>query len=327
MANLNPSRARSRGQILLIAAFSLAVIFVALALVVNSAIFTENLASRGEVGGSSDALVYQDEITDSVGETIEFANLYNTSDLATSVDDSVSTIDARGGVQQATGGQLVHVEYLGEDFGHRIADNASGGSAFLNESSPNATPDWRVAETVDRTRNVRITLTDTSPLAGTAGTAFTLEANESTSTIWEMRVWDDGSNVVVDVETAGGRTAQCRVPDTTPIDIDVTRGQVNGEPCHALTWTGPDGDQMWWDTGLSPLNDYDIWIKNGDRIEGNYSMIVDGTPDTQNLSSGFASGDDPYETPAIYSARIDYVYMTGEVEYDSEIVVAPGEPA
>ena len=42
-----------RGQILLIAAFALAVIFIALGLVVNGAIFTENLASQGDASGGS----------------------------------------------------------------------------------------------------------------------------------------------------------------------------------------------------------------------------------------------------------------------------------
>ncbi|MEF8907354.1 MAG: hypothetical protein V5A13_05805, partial [Haloarculaceae archaeon] len=47
---------RDRGQIILVTAFALAVAFVALSVVINGAIFTQNLATRGDTAGGGDAL-------------------------------------------------------------------------------------------------------------------------------------------------------------------------------------------------------------------------------------------------------------------------------
>ena len=71
MANL---RDDDRGQIILVAAFAIAVIFVSLALIVNSAIFTENLASRGETAGSDGALSMRAMVETNVGDSMEAIN-------------------------------------------------------------------------------------------------------------------------------------------------------------------------------------------------------------------------------------------------------------
>ncbi|MFW5900746.1 MAG: DUF7261 family protein, partial [Halodesulfurarchaeum sp.] len=52
---------RSRGQIILLAGFALAIIFVSLALILNTAIFTENLATR-ETDDGHDALDLQQAV-------------------------------------------------------------------------------------------------------------------------------------------------------------------------------------------------------------------------------------------------------------------------
>jgi len=322
VADLRPRD--ERGQILLIAAFTLAVIFVALALVVNSAIFTENLASQGEVAGSSEALTYQHQVRQSVTEAMAYANRYRYSNPTSSVQASVDALSEQGAHQQATGGQLVHVGYEGSRSGWRIADNTSGGSTFENESVPVSDQNWQLAESVDRTRDLEITITDESVLSGTKASAFTLEANESTSEIWELRLWSTGGEVVVDVETASGRSGECRVPTGSPVEIDVTRGLVDGQRCHALTRNGTGGDRMWWGTGVS--SPYDIWIKNGDQIRGNYSMILRGGSHTgDGLVDGPDSGDDPFRTDAMYSATVEYLFRTSQVTYETEIEVAPGE--
>jgi len=321
VADLRPRD--ERGQILLIAAFTLAVIFVALALVINSAIFTENLASQGEVAGSSEALTYQHQVRQGVTEAMAYANRYEYSNPESSVQASVVAMNEQGSHQQATAGQIVDVEFGGSESGWRIADNTSGGSTFENESTPVADQDWQLAEAVDRTRDVRINVTDPSALSGGPATAFTLEANESLSSVWEVRLWLDGSEVVVDVRTGNGRNGECRVPATSPVEVDVTRGLVDGQRCHALTRSGTGGNRMWWETGVSAP--YDVWVKNGDQVRGNYSMVIQGTPNSDGLSGGPAAGDDPYRTDAIYSTTVRYLYRTSQVTYETEIEVTPGE--
>ena len=314
MADLN-----DRGQILLIAAFTLAVAFVALALVVNSAIFTENLASRGEVAGSSEAIAYQHQVERSVGAAIGYVNVHNESDLAGSLRDSISDLGTAGGTQQARSGTLVNVSYVNHATGTRLADNASGGSTFENESGDAR---WQLARNVDATRAFVIT-TEPGDIPS-SGSPFRVEANESVGNVWELEVWESGSEVVAHVNTASGDDHECRV-DVSGVgefQIDVTGGVVAGERCHALTRAGSGGTPMWLANGLSAS--YELWFENGDGIRGNYSMVIQGTINATHVAAGPNVGD-PFHTPAVYDATVDYVYVTPNVRYEAEIEVVPGE--
>jgi len=319
VADLRPRD--ERGQILLIAAFTLAVIFVALALVINSAIFTENLASQGEVAGSSEALTYQDQVRQSVAEAMAYANRYDESSLGASVD----TIGGQSSSQQARGGRVIDVSLVSTTDGTRIADNASGGSAFR---SSGGLSDWNLADGVERTRNVVVT-TRHSDLP-TSGTPFRLRANETgtPTNVWTMSVWEDSDDVVVRVNTADGDVSECRVAvaGAGTFQIDVTDGVIAGERCHALTRDGTAGTPMWFATGIPSGSTYDIEIANGDAIGGNYSMVVSprGSWNATTLTTGSATGT-PYRTDAIYEATVDYAFRTSQVTYETEIEVTPGE--
>lgn len=323
MADLRPRD--ERGQILLIAAFTLAVIFVALALVINSAIFTENLASQGEVAGSSEALTYQHQVRQSVTEAMAYANVYDESSPGASLGASVDAIDGQSSSQQARGGRVIDVSLESTTDGTRIADNASGGSPFR---SSGGLSDWNLADGVERTRNVVVTTrhSDLPP----SGTPFRLRANETgtPANVWTMSVWEDADDVVVRVDTADGDDSECRVAvaGAGTFQIDVTDGVVAGEWCHALTRDGTAGTPMWFATGIPTGSTYDVEIANGDAIEGNYSMVVSprGSWNATTLTTGPATGT-PYRTDAIYGATVDYAFRTSQVTYESEIEVTPGE--
>lgn len=321
------------GQVLLIAAFALAVVFVALALVINSAIFTENLASRGEISGSTEALTYQHQVEAGVAGTIAYANVHNhsgTPGLTTTLDTAIEDLAAQAGTQQSLDGHLIDVELVGTTSGTRIVSNASGGSEFRSEGGATA---WQLAEGVRQTRNVEIDISDTGELSmGVFSSAFRLELNRTGTSgdLWNASIRRGGSvppyPVVLEVQTPAGNTAQCSVTVSSDeqLTVDVTDGVVGGEPCPALTELVDGGTQFHWATGITP-NSYNITIENGDQIQGNYSMVV--RPTGSPVSSNFDSfPNDPYTTDAIYSAGVSYAYRTPNVAYEAEIVVAPGEP-
>ena len=304
-----------RGQILLIAAFAMAVTFVSLALVVNSAIFTENLASRGETSGSDDALVVRHEVQQSVGESIEYANTYNTSTderQAQNVTESVATIRESIANQQAATGKMVVVEGP-VDFvnGTRIRDNASAsGSNFTNASTGGThQADWAVAEEIERTRAFEMNISD----AG--GFAVTLQET-SGGDRWQMTVIESSDDYTVEVSESGTVVGTCTVGPRQYVRIDVTGGVVGGEPCpHLQFGRGIDGE-------------YDLFYNSSDDVTGNYSMVVDrdfvSTP--ANLT-GTRADNDPYTTEAIYSADVTYRYDGPAIAYNTTVRVAPGEPA
>jgi len=314
---------RDRGQIILIAAFALGVVFIALALVINAAIFTENLASRGETTGASDALQYRQEVEDNVGTLVGFANYYNDSSqsaLEDAVSDSIANVSVQGGRQSADTGAVVSVSAISStsspEFGTRI--NQSDSSTFEGTSLSN----WIVVTDVSDVRAVRINVTDISQLDGNEETAFDFVLEDSSGTEWNMSVFDPaGSDLAVRVDTPDN-TARCErsVPDTHAT-IDVTGGTVAGEPCHALTDSG--GQEMHIGTGVSP--DYTIRYRNGSQIEGNYSMVVDEGVGF-GLGSDFpATSTDPDSSEAIYNLSVSFTYQKADLRYETRIRVAPGE--
>jgi len=322
VADLGADLRAERGQILLIAAFAMAVTFVSLALVVNSAIFTENLASRGETSGSDDALVVRHEVQQSVGESIEYANTYNASSDATltaNVTDSVATIRNSVANQQASTGKIVAIEGpAGFNHGTRIRDNASAGGSNFTNASTGGTPreDWTVVSDVDRTRAFTMNLTD-APASD--GFVVNLTADGSPST-WRMVVTRDTSptEYTVTVHRQGTTVGSCTVGDSPEyVRIDLTRGLVGGQPCPHLRY------------GAGIDDEYDLHFNNSDAVTGNYSMIVDRdlSPTTPPVNlSGSRADDDPYVTHAIYAADVIYRYDGPDITYNTTVRVAPGEP-
>ncbi|WP_372479085.1 hypothetical protein ACAH01_10095 [Halomicrobium sp. HM KBTZ05] len=313
-----------RAQVILVAAFVMAVTFVMLALVVNSAIFTENLASRGETAGSDDALLVRQSVEQSTGHAIEYANTHNASDtttLATSLDESVSTLSALSGEHHASGGKVVSVAGPTDiENGTRIRDDAPGGSSFENASEGGATSvDWRVAHGVAETRAYRMNVSGVNRTGNFGGPAdqFRVRIADSAGATWTMNVTHDSADGTykIGVEDGAGRQGVCAVDDGVDyFHVDLTAGLVDGTPCPALSF------------GEGVSEPYEIAYEEGDEVTGNYSLIVgEDATSNGNLPSS-STGDDPYATPAIYAANVTYRYDGAKLRYETTIRVAPGEP-
>lgn len=321
---------RDRGQIILIAAFALAVTFVALALIVNSAIFTENLASRGEVTGGSEALDTRYMVEQGVGETLDASNRETTyPDIRNRVQNGTVNVTEQVERQQVGSGVLLNVSYTkGTDTeGSRINQTASR-STFEAGSGD----DYLVVEDVTRvpghngTRAFRMNVT-TAGLADNNESAFKIKANDSSVTgptdRWRTEIWDSAGNDTVHVRTYRNISndddhEQCKtdVPGQF-VRIDVTRGTVNGEPCDALR-RAPNGDQYTFANGAG--SPYDIYFQNADNATGNFSMITTATTTDIPLLSL-----DDYQK-ALYDVTVEFTYDRADFHYETQIRVAPGEP-
>lgn len=335
MADLSPGSRREgeRGQLLLIGAFIIAVSFVVLALVVNSAIFTENLATRDEVAGSGDALEFRHEVVRNGGDLMTEINQNNsiaTSDQGDKFENSLGHISTQGALQQSAQGRIIEVENSSitiED-GTKIAQDSA--KEFGNSSNrPDLqTADWVVVEDVSNTRNFKMNVSRADELSAPLVNPYELIIDNGSAS-WTMNVSYASPLVIVTVESPSSSNPEIctrnRAPDES-IEIDVTGGTVGGEPCHALTRT-TDGTRMWF--GLE--NDYQIEFNNWDSINGTYSLIIDdGTfPNPDNFGDGFGNpsndNHDPYFRDAIYNATVPFNYYTEDVGYETEIEIAPGE--
>ncbi|QIO23567.1 hypothetical protein [Haloarcula sp. JP-L23] len=354
MADLNRD---DRGQIILIAAFALAVTFVALALIVNSAIFTENLASRGETAGSDDALAMRAMVETNAGAALTAANRYNYS--TDSVRDeaitfAVNNTSMQTEQQQAMTGTLVNVSYAPSESetGVRIAQNSTDAAKPTFESANVSQPfdssaNYTLARDITRsgtdgenaTRAFVINATTSSIQEGNSS-SFEVEVREASvlagvnTNTWQLLIFESTSNNSIHVRTAvneGGsyRETQCVVdPERSYIHIDVTGGTVQGEPCQALGITSGGENYQF---GAGATDNYNIRFNNASQIAGNFSLVVldPDTPDSiiANVQDGPGSNsDNPYWTDAYYEITVEYSYDTPNLRYVTDIRVAPGEP-
>lgn len=319
-----------RGQIILVAAFILAVSFVVLALVVNSAIFTENLATRGDVPGSADALEHRHEVERGVGAIVASTNANNNTAetyLTENATEGVENVSLMSGSQQSSLGRIANVTYKDETMGYRIAQDNSTDRAFTSNQTAS---DWELAQNVDSTRNFQMRINRT---ASSFGSGFVVDLNDSTES-WNMTVSEPTTDTLrVEVEHPATSARRCDrdVTGQQNVTIDVTDGVVAGEPCPALT-RASDGTAMWFGEGLASA--YTIEFQNGNEVAGTYSMVLDvsGTDidpqaatHLEELGQDEDSNDPPYYTDALYSVVVTYEYRTHAVAYETDVDVAPGE--
>lgn len=325
MAHLSPggdtpdgADGRDRGQILLIAGLALGVTFVALALVLNAAIFTENLASRGQTTGGDDAVRYAQEVTRGGAELLTYENLNVTAStdhptLFARLDSGVGTIDdvltrQRTGISATAS---VAANGSASTNGTRLWQ-ANASRAFTNATGAE---DWTLAAGVDDTRAFRLQVDNGGLLSGCGlfSDCFYLTVSDGADD-WRVQIYDNGI-LTVEVDDGSGSTETCTSSEAT-VDIDLTAGTVDGEPCPALSF------------GEAPDSGYDITYSNADEVTGTYSLVVDdpaiasgGTP------SDYAVGSNsPNASVAVYELVLDADYGTADIDYTTPLRLAPGEP-
>jgi hypothetical protein len=314
----NERTAAERGQLILVAAVVLAISFVGIAIIVNSAIFTENVATRGDVPGSERALDHRYETVQNLESLVTTVNRQHTADPTTAAQTALAALARDEGLVQASSGGVTDIEFNDTTDGTRIAQDAG----TRNFTDTNANFDWTVADGVERVRGVQINVTDPGTLSDISG-AYTFQLNGSADNIWSVSVAEAGPGEVgVEVDTPSEQARCTRDVGTAPFEINLVEGTVAGEPCPALDRLS-DGTEMWLGTGITVP--FAIEFENAAAIEGNYSMVIDdgGTP-SGNLTAG-PSDIEPYQTDAIYSLSADYGYYTDGVSYETVLRAAPGE--
>lgn len=315
MADVTRDEGRAgRGQLILVTALSLAILFVTLALIVNTAIYTENLATRGsDIGGGTEAVRYHDAARAGTGGLMEYANYQKNdtnSSIRTELNDGVDALDNRTGRLFAMSDRAVSVSIDGTVNGTRIAQTNTT-REYTNEALET---NWTVVEDVTNTRAFTINVTDATPLeAPNSGDEFQLVVQGDGGEQWILNVTNDGSNPV-GITNASGETFTCS-GDATPI-INVSAGTVDGSDCDGLVFA----------EGLD--TPYQLAFENGDNVTGTYSFIVDNDTLAGNVGTNpnlAAPGDQPFATHAVYSTNLTVVYQTPQLYFNATARVAPEE--
>ena len=314
------ARGADRGQLFIVGALALSVILVALAVLLNTAIYTGNVATR-DTGVETTAVVeYQNAATSMATRTLRHANYHNNtsySDLDDRFTQGVSRWDRTAGRHVALGGGDGHLNASTTN-GTRIVQDARRNFTDANESG-----NWTLADGV-LVRNFSANV-NSSTLANVSeddsaddfdGT-FHATVRNDTGTEWAVYVYTNSTHDAVAVvrnDTTLEGTCGTTTSDPT---VDLTNASLAGSHCEALAfWSAAD-------------DSYRLEYGDANDVEGTYSLVVDET-DGNLLSTGHYEDDtdagSPYVTPAIYSANLTVTYRSPSVYYRTTRRLAPGEP-
>lgn len=318
---------RDRGQLILVTGIVIAVAMVALVLLLNVAIYTENLATRGTDVGESDALSYRSTVIGGTGGALDrenFQDYVDRGNLEENVTADIGELDRLLTRTEVDSGASASIN-------QSTVNYADGELVRQTDSSRNFTDEsgllvnWTVAFNTSHSRKVAATVNrsalvtaNDSDLAGTY--RLVLSANLST-TEWHAYVYENRSTGEIAVAVKNGTESISNATEVCSVDADnatvgFTNGTLAGEPCPGLDWA----------RGLSPP--YDIEHRNGDNVAGTYHMIV-RTEGGGSLNLPLLNdllGGSPYRVPAVYSVTTQVSYETSELEYHTTVRVAPGEP-
>lgn len=334
-----------RGQLILVTGVVLAVALVGLALVLNSVVFTESLATRNQEQGSNTMLSERANAAAEFDESITRVNgevvTSNKSDwLRQNLTAVIERREARLTRQAALSGGTVDYSLASATEGTRIRQtNASRNFTAGNETAGD--DDWVVVEDAESLRHFRIVAdrgalyesTIDTTRAAMADSAFNVNVTDANGDTWRVYMFRGvlTDNVYVLVEEPGedfvnsldGYEAfvgeSCSYSNET-VTVWMTEAIVENSKCDQLEFLQDDA--------AFPLtvrydNTYD---ESSDvaRIRGTYDLLVDKqisrSPSPYYLSS---EGQSPFTQKAIVGAQIQMHYQGRETEYYSSIESEP----
>lgn len=307
-----------RGQLFLVGALSLGVLFVGFALLLNTAIFTENLATRNTDPGTDPSISYRSAAETAAEEILVRENANNTDDQTpgTMVDRyerSVATWGDSTGIHAARRARFVDISVDSTRAGTRF-EQTNINRNFTNASGTAST--WELADSVD-VRDVQFTVENAS-LETTSANAFTLylESVSDPTDSWSVSIYRTGPDTVEVTAANETASASCSATVGTHAVVDVSAGSINDTACPEFDDTLDLGGQ-----------DVDVWFENGDDAVGTFSLIVSGgaNPSTDDDIVDNGADGSPFVSAVIYSADVTITYQSTDVYYQTSVELDPPE--
>jgi hypothetical protein len=296
------ARSSDRGQLLLITALALAVILVTVALLLNAAIFTENVATRDTTTQGAEAIELRGELVTAIGDLIETENRQGDGST-TNVTEGIETMKPLVDRERARHGVVATLARNGTTSGQLIES-----TDFEADGT-----DWTLVESLSDARAFTVTVDPTEIYTESNPNAIQIEDNAfavrfitSDENVTQY-LYNDGDDLVVATAVASADPeTRCRIDhggsDTT---VDLSREQLSTDDatveCFRGLWPDEDPER--------------IEFLNGDAAEGLFTVTVDDS-----ASSTIATTD------AVYSATVDIGYRSSELDFETTVRVAPGEP-
>lgn len=302
-------RGADRGQLFLVTALAIGVASIALILLLNGAIYTQNVSSRALAADDRQAIEETETfiegaegllVAENDQEYDTRAGIYRNLSLA--IDD-FEALQRRHNLKRG-----VYTGTTGLTLSNGTTLHQDSDATF--DSSGNAST-WEMADGVTGMRNGTIVIESAQDTSDPMNESFVFQISGS-STDWNLSVFEAGGVLNISTDTDGSYTRACdSAYESTPVTISLTNASINGSAC---------SDMAFWNEVSEP---YDIQIFRGENVSGTYELTVDTTSVGDVNSPG---GSDPYEIPVIYSVSGTYEYQSSSLNYTKTFRVAPGEP-
>lgn len=315
---INADTGRSRGQVLLVTTFGIAVLLVILTVVVNASAFTQMMATTSD-DPSRDAIDFTVAASDGVGGAMDYANENedaSSAALEAEFTQSVADWNDRARDHTARRGARTDVSVLETTYETRIAQTDDNRD-FRNVSSAD---DWTPATDVAVVRDARLNVStsslkdanwdaDASTLASQG--VFQVVIEDADGDTWQMFVFQNNSDVYVRAQ--GVNCGPVSVPANQLVTIDLVDATVDGTTCSQL-------DDF--ETLDSP---YSIEYRSASNVVGSYTMLVEHSASGIDESDYSLDGtSDPTIDPRLTDATVQVSYVTADVEYVTTTTVQAG---
>ena len=298
MAEMMPGRTADRGQMILVAGIVLAVLFVALALPVNAAIYTDNVATRGG-DSAGEALEYQAGVVDSVGGLIDAENADDRhssfEEIESAVEDGAVEIDPTLTEMHLRRGSAATIDTS------TISSDTTRG-LLIRQTESDSFDNWDVTDATDvRAFEITFEPSQMPELNVTEDDPFEIDLGGKQ--LYVYRNSETAEDELVIAETPGDPI--CTAAAADPVRFEVSGEQFGGEPCR-FEW--PDVDRVAFSNGANAYGTYNLTVASSSTNPTDFPEAVEATE-------------------ALYSVNaLDLRIDTTDLSYERTVRVAPGEP-
>ncbi|XVH30978.1 DUF7261 family protein [Haloferacaceae archaeon DSL9] len=313
MADVTRRVGADRGQLLLLGALALAVVFLVLALLLNSVIYSGTVATSDRGTDPAPAIEYEAEAAHVAETLLTAANADRGDEPSATFASGMRRWETAMRTHGAATGTALRVRVVETTPGATIARDDPGSLAGANDP-------WLVASEV-RVRDYVLAV-DPSSLAVVAerdapayedGEAFgiVVDDGERPRVVYLARTGEGpetNSTIVVAVVADGEVVGDCTRPANSTLAVDLTAGLVDGAGCEPL-------DAAWTSEATT------VTYRRGLDTVGSDGLVVDRSP--ADLETDVS---DANVHAAIYDATLTLGYRRPTIEYERELRIAPGEP-
>ena len=296
-----------RGQLMLVGAVVMAASLLALVVVLNSTIYTQNTnpgSSLGEMNEVERQLEVVrtdvDRLTDRLGQRDGYVDIHELNATLTVYGDrkAEQIVDRRPAYLDVT------LNESASDLEREVLRQSNRSRAVLSRSNQS---DWTLVEnaTFNESTPFELVIEPRSPTP----TTFIAEGEDGGD--WRLNVSQGPSKTVsVEVTYDNGTTVSESVSGNAT-RVNVTGGAINGTQRFAFA------------PGLDAP--YDLRVENGHRSDGAYHILVDEASDVDTGNFHTDPGDgQPYVSRELSTAVVDVEYASDKVSAESQITVRIG---